>query len=410
MDIKYLDLFSGMGGMRLGLEQSLKNNGYTPKCIGTYEIKKHAIKQLQYYFKEDNIKNLLYYDFSKKIDFDILIGGFPCQPFSKAGSLKGFDDNRGNFIFNIFDILNVSKPRFFILENVDNILSHDKGKTITLIIDKLKELGYNIDFKVLNTKDFGLPQNRKRLFIIGDLYNQVIIPDIVPTYKNFNDIIESNIIDIQDYENKNFTNLIINKYNSINFVEGKYLNDKRGGDKNIHSWELELYGKVSEDEVNILNIILSERRKREYAKELNIEWKDGNPLTYEQILRKYNKNNLLDVLNILEEKKYIKRKLIKEDIYGYSILTGRLSFPFSYFIKNNSISNTVTATEMHKFGVVDNKNNVIRKITKREGLRMFGFPEEYNFSNELKLSECYDLLGNTLGVNIINFLTNALLK
>lgn len=414
MKIKYLDLFSGMGGMRLAIEDACKQLNYLSECVGTYEIKSHAKKQLKYIFNETNIKNILEFDFNDELNFDLLLAGFPCQPFSKAGLGKGFDDNRGNFIFEIIKILKHSHPRFFILENVDNLITHNNGETFNLIINMLKEIGYNIDYKILNLKDFGVPQSRKRLFIIGDYLKPIKIPDNISLnniQKNtFSSIFDNNILDLELYINSSFNKLIKNKYDSISILQGKSLNDKRGGNNNIHSWDIDLYGKTTLLQKQILNQILNERRKKEYSMELNIPWKDGLPMTIEQINKFLNIPNIKIELNNLVEKKYLKYKKINNNTYGYSILTGRLSFPYSYFINNNGITNTITATEMSKFGVIDLNKNIIRNLSKREGLRLFGYPENYFFDPSLKLANCYDLLGNSLGVPIIVFLAKLILE
>ena len=100
-------------------------------------------------------------------DFDIFCGGFPCQSFSIAGHRKGFEDTRGTLFFDIARILKVKKPKYFLLENVKGLISHNKGKTLQVILDTLQELGYGVDYRVLNAKDYGLPQNRQRIFIVG---------------------------------------------------------------------------------------------------------------------------------------------------------------------------------------------------------------------------------------------------
>ena len=104
---------------------------------------------------------------SVNTEIDLYVCGFPCQAFSNIGHKKGFDDPRGEMIFEVFKILKNKKPKAFILENVKGLVSHDKGKTLGFIIETLDKLGYNTSFKVLEAKDYGLPQIRKRLFIVG---------------------------------------------------------------------------------------------------------------------------------------------------------------------------------------------------------------------------------------------------
>jgi len=156
------DLFTGYGGFTLALER----NGI--KSVGFSEIDKYASMVLKYHWP--NIKN--WGDITKikteeLPNFDILTFGFPCQTFSIAGKRKGFEDLRGQLIYEVIRILRDKQPRFFIGENVKGLLSHNKGQTIEIILEELCEVGYAIDFEVLNAKDFGVPQNRQRVFIVG---------------------------------------------------------------------------------------------------------------------------------------------------------------------------------------------------------------------------------------------------
>jgi len=180
-------MFSGIGGMEYGIQNSRSFLQGSPSediqglpsitqrqtgatCIGYSEINKYAIQIYRRWFKEgDN-----YGDATKIVaeglpDFDLLVGGFPCQAFSIAGRRFGFDDTRGTLFFDIARILKAKQPRNFLLENVDGLLFHDKGRTFRTIIATLTELGYCVEWQVLNSKNFGVPQSRKRVFIIGHL-------------------------------------------------------------------------------------------------------------------------------------------------------------------------------------------------------------------------------------------------
>ena len=161
MPYKTIDLFAGVGGIRLGFEK------YGCKNVFTSEIDPVAQK-----IYEDNFGERPFGDINdinpKDIpDHDILLAGFPCQPFSVAGKLKGFADTRGTLFFNIEKILEEKKPFAFMLENVKGLVHHDDGKTMYTILNSLKNLKYNVHTKILNTLDFGLPQRRNRVFIIG---------------------------------------------------------------------------------------------------------------------------------------------------------------------------------------------------------------------------------------------------
>ena len=167
MAIRFFDMFSGIGGFRSGLE---KLGGF--ECVGHCEIDKAAN---QAYCAIYNPEGESYYEDATKIDphtlpdFDLLCGGFPCQAFSIAGRRGGFDDARGTLFFEIARIAAVKRPHYLFLENVPGLLSHDSGRTFATILSALDELGYDVTWQVLNSKDFGVPQSRKRVFIIGYL-------------------------------------------------------------------------------------------------------------------------------------------------------------------------------------------------------------------------------------------------
>ena len=170
MTIRYFDMFAGIGGFRSGLEAI---GGF--ECVGYCEIDKYA---KQAYEAMYDTGGELYFDDARKIvleqlpDFDLLVGGFPCQSFSIAGARKGFDDTRGTLFFEIARIASVKKPKYLFLENVPGLLNHDSGKTFETIIHTLDELGYDVCWQVLNSKNFGVSQSRNRVFIIGYLRGQ----------------------------------------------------------------------------------------------------------------------------------------------------------------------------------------------------------------------------------------------
>lgn len=167
MAIRYLDMFAGIGGFRSGLERL---GGF--ECIGFCEIDKYAKKSYEAMY---DTKGELYFNDARKIkpeelpDIDLITGGFPCQSFSIAGQRKGFEDTRGTLFFEIARIAAVKKPKYLFLENVPGLLSHDRGRTFKTILSALDELGYDVTWQVLNSKDFGVPHSRKRLYIVGFL-------------------------------------------------------------------------------------------------------------------------------------------------------------------------------------------------------------------------------------------------
>jgi len=200
--MKYLSLFTGIGGFEHGIQQAYKsisylgrttsapdtedrrhisllddsngNGGRTdtriPECVGFSEIDKYATAIYQKHFPEHhNYGDITKIDEHSLPDFDLLCGGFPCQAFSIAGKRKGFEDTRGTLFFDIARILRAKQPRLLLLENVKGLLSHDNGETFRTIISALDELGYDLQWQVLNSKNHGVPQNRERVLIVGHL-------------------------------------------------------------------------------------------------------------------------------------------------------------------------------------------------------------------------------------------------
>ena len=158
----FIDLFAGIGGFRIALES------IGGRCVFSSEIDEHACEMYKANFGDDPYCDITKLDPSTIPDFDILCAGFPCQSFSICGKQKGFiDETRGTLFFDIVRILKKKRPKAFILENVKNLTTHDKGRTLTVIIDTLNNLGYSVNYKVLNAKDFGVPQNRERILIVG---------------------------------------------------------------------------------------------------------------------------------------------------------------------------------------------------------------------------------------------------
>jgi DNA (cytosine-5)-methyltransferase 1 len=167
--MKYISLFAGIGGFDLALQR----NGH--ECVYANEWDKYAAEIYNKNFhrgideKEIDTRDIRTVPEDDIPDHDILVGGFPCQAFSIAGKRKGFDDTRGTLFFEIARILRAKKPRLLLLENVKGLLSHDSGNTFKTIISALTELGYDLQWQVLNSKNFGVPQNRERVFVVGNL-------------------------------------------------------------------------------------------------------------------------------------------------------------------------------------------------------------------------------------------------
>jgi len=420
-EIRFVDLFAGIGGIRLGLEQAAKELGYEPKCVLTSEIKEYAIDVLKQNHPDlNNAGDITNLQSSDIPDFEILCAGFPCQAFSSAGNRYGFADTRGTLFFEIARILKEKQPKGFILENVEGLANHDGGKTLAVILGCLKELQYKVSYAILNSADFGVPQNRKRIYIVGTKSKEVLLKDFEKTHRSLNDILDEN----QPTTNTKFTQALLRNY-APEQLYGKAIKDKRGGDSNIHSWDLEIKGRVSKKEREFLNMLLKQRRKKKWAEEIGIDWMDGMPLTEKQIQTFYQEKGLKNMLDKLVGQGYLKlehpKKLVKEKVnglvktyrvpdttkeMGYNIVAGKLSFEFDKILDPNDVAPTLVAMDMAKLGVLDNGG--IRRLSLREGLRLFGYPEDFRM--DVASDKGYDLLGNTVVVPVIKSVSLKLIK
>ena len=164
--MKYFDTFTGIGGFTKGIQTVIPN----AECIGYSEIDKYASAIYNYHYpNHKNYGDITSINVRELPDFDLFVGGFPCQAFSIAGKRQGFKDTRGTLFFDVARILKAKRPEWFLLENVKGLLNHDNGKTISTIFRVLTELGYSVGWEVVNSCHFGVPQNRERIFIVGHL-------------------------------------------------------------------------------------------------------------------------------------------------------------------------------------------------------------------------------------------------
>ena len=160
-DFTFIDLFAGIGGFRIPIQE---NKG---KCVFTSEFNFHAQRSYELNFGEVPFGDITKLDLNIVPKHDVLTAGFPCQPFSISGKMKGFEDTRGTLIYNVFKIIEMRQPKVVFLENVKHLIHHDGGKTLKVILKDLEELGYKVSWKLLNASDFGVPQNRERIILIG---------------------------------------------------------------------------------------------------------------------------------------------------------------------------------------------------------------------------------------------------
>ncbi|MBE9055087.1 DNA cytosine methyltransferase [Sphaerospermopsis sp. LEGE 08334] len=414
--IRFIDLFAGIGGMRLGFQQACDSLGIKSQCVLSSEIDKKAIETYKLNFNDQPTGDIR--EINIIPEFDFMLAGFPCQPFSYAGKQQGFGDTRGTLFFEIERLLKIYQPQAFILENVRGLTTHDQGRTFKTIINSLENLGYGIHYLLLNSSNFGVPQNRVRIYIIGllgkkpkitlnsdrgaidshsfkeKLYQLSLFSDIYSVVK-VKDILEDKVSD-NYYLSKKFEQQLFDAVDGeFEKLHGVRLIDFRGGNS-IHSWDLGIKGKCTRDERDFMTALISHRRHKEFG-----EHQDGKSLTIEQIKTFFDHENIENIIYSLIEKKYLK------EINGkYNPVSGNMSFEVFKFLDPESISITLTSSDANKLGVV--QNGKPRRITPRECARLQGFPDSYILHpND---NAAYKQFGNAVTVTVIQAIVENFIK
>lgn len=409
--LKFIDLFAGIGGIRKGFESACEDRGFRSECVFTSEIKPHAVDVLLQNHPDEKIHgDITQINASQIPDFHFLLAGFPCQAFSAAGKRRGFLDTRGTLFFEVERILREKHPYGFILENVEGLVNHDKerpsdkiGRTLSTILSRLDDLGYQVSWRVLNAKDFGVPQDRKRIYITGTKRQKPNLDGFAPVHNLLSAVLDRNL----PVSQSPFVKLVLSHY-TADQLHGMSIKDKRGGKNNIHSWDIAYKGAVSKEQKELLNAMLKERRKKKWAAEFGIDWMDGMPLTLEQIRTFCDKPNLPEMLEDLAAKKYLVKEHPKKKVngqrvqdktlpLGYNIVAGKISYEIAKILDPDGIAPTLVAMDMERLFVTDGDG--LRPLSLREGLRLFGYPEDFKFN--VPTADGYDLLGNTVVVPAI---------
>ncbi len=414
--INYIDLFAGIGGIRLGVSKALYQNGIEADCVLSSEINEKACETYELNFGEYPSGDITkIYDIEP---FDLLLGGFPCQPFSYAGKKMGFGDTRGTLFFEIERLLEKYRPTAFLLENVRGLYTHDNGRTFRTIMEKLHELGYGTYDLLQNSSNFGVPQNRVRLYIVGILgetprmrigsnlgasdshkykksAKELSLFDDAPVCCCVRDILEPEVDEKYNCSNR-FQQMLHDVVgDDLSVLHGYRFIDYRGG-QSLHSWELGMKGKCTDAEIRFMNALILNRRKSEFGKE-----QDGKKLTLEQIKSFFKDPNIEGIISSLIEKRYLQVKDGK-----YNPVCGNMSFEVFKLLDPNSISVTLTSSDANRLGVV--QHNRVRHITPRECARLQGFPDSFKLHPQDSYS--YKQLGNSVSVPVIEAVFDDFIK
>ncbi|MCP4494769.1 MAG: DNA cytosine methyltransferase [Gammaproteobacteria bacterium] len=433
----FIDLFSGIGGFKIALE----NNGGS--CLGYSEINADAIGTYCKNYNEDSSNNLG--DITKiKVlpKHDLLTAGVPCQSWSIAGRNLGFDDDRGQLWNDTIYFLQKSQPKAFIFENVKGLADPRNSEALSYILNRIKDAGYYADHFVINSHDYGIPQSRVRVYIIGFkekcFFNKFTLPSAV-TYK----IILADILGVEapDFESNEETlprdlfgdicpvkSMSLSNKNGFN--DYFLFNDLRNGDTTLHSWDII---DTTERQKDICYLLLRNRRKRAYGK------LDGNPLSlahfqaldplitqkelneliqleiikeeeYLFFINKHNKNILSHDERICIDKSSNRKIIIDELKANREIKLEKISVTqVVESLKNNEIIKPVDKdTYKRKFIEEIYNTKQYRKITKDEACLIQGFPKSFILPDSR--ARWMKLVGNSVSIPVIDKLCKAILQ
>ena len=377
--MNFLDLFAGIGGFRLGMERA----GH--KCVGFCEIDKFARSSYKAMHNTENeieyhdIKEVTNEGFRKlRGKVDVICGGFPCQAFSIAGKQLGFEDARGTLFYEIARAAKEIKPRYLLLENVRNLLSHDKGQTFTRILKILDELGYDAEWQVLNSKNFGVPQNRERVFIVGHLRGERTYR-VFPIRRKDKGINTNGEINQVGNIGKSYNfggNPQVTRVYDINGISPT-LNTMQGGGREP-------------------KILVREATKQGYAVADvgdSINFSHPNSKTRRGRVGK----NIANTLLTSDEQCVVLPQIIQR---SHEFNKGGV----------HNIAPTLTKSSYQENNFLKTEGVSIRKLTPRECWRLQGFPDwAFNKAQEVNSnSQLYKQAGNSVTVNVIEEIAKRL--
>ena len=444
-EIKYIDLFGGVGGFRLGIERAFNNESKrqesenvkdksntcsnpiqatTLNCVFYSDIDKYAVQTYNKNFGENHeATDIRTIEADSIPDFDMLCGGFPCQSFSIAGKRRGFEDTRGTLFFEVARIIKAKRPKIVFLENVKGLLNHDKGNTFRTIIQTISELGYDVQWMVLNSKFFGVPQNRERVFIIGSLRGEPR-PEILPFGKDGVKYDEESTLQ----KTRDISKCITARY----WKQGQsdqYINDIQcfQKHKSQHSRVYETEGisptlagasKLSGDCTPKIRAVLTPARanKRQNGKRMKENGEPSFTLTGQDvhgvaIMDLYNHTESSEICPTLKDPCHNDRR-VREFQPAQLVNKNRAKKPYNpddremkIKVRDDDTSYTVKSAT-HEFMVKQKMR--IRRLTPIEYERLQGFPD--NWTEGVSDTQRYKQMGNAVTVNVIQAIAEKLLK
>ncbi|MEZ2319072.1 MAG: DNA cytosine methyltransferase [Microcoleus sp.] len=426
--LTFVDLFAGIGGFRIPLEE------LGCKCLGYSEIDKKAIQVYRDNFIKDANSDEVYLGDITNLNqlpfpIDVLVGGVPCQPWSIAGKLQGLDDPRGKLWTDVFRVVKANRPKAFIFENVKGLTEPRNIESLKYIIDNLTSSGYVVKYEVLNSYDFGLPQDRDRMFIVG-IRNDIekcwgfTFPKPIDSAIKLYDVIPG--IERSNFTKQKFSPTVLfdgkipgsrGRFQKLDELNDFFLfTDIRDGHTTIHSWDL--IETISREKL-ICQTIMKNRRKNIYGE------KDGNPLEFKVLATLIPELKQTEIDNLVE-----KEILRSVDEKGYDFVNSKISSGINgiskIFLPHADAIATLTATGTRDFVATISiqcqeplayKQTFIREIyqkqkfqplTAQDYAKLQGFPEWFKISENETTAK--HQLGNAVSIPVVYHLAKALLE
>ena len=394
-------MFSGVGGFELGFQQA----NLQTQVVGFCEIDKYASQILETKFKGiKNYGDATTIDETKLPNFDILVGGFPCQSFSMAGKRKGFDEARGTLFFDVARILAHKKPRNFILENVKGLLSHNKGKTFETILGILSNLGYIVEWELLNSKNYGVPQSRERMYIVGHLRGQSR-PKVF-SFREGNGVSETSRKKERERSSQVSSTITSNYKRGTHAMGEQYILEPKELTKNLGQGQRVYSTNVASVSIKALGGGQGGKTglyKIPQATKQGYEWADlGDSVNLQNLKSKTRRGRvgkqIAQTLDTGNQQYTIVQATITPSRKNKS-QNGRR------FKDNEEPMFTLTQNDVH--GVMLNETQ-IRRLTPIECERLQGFPD--NWTEGLSDTQRYKCMGNAVTTNVVEWVVTQLYK
>lgn len=428
MSFNFIDLFAGIGGFRIPLEE------LGGRCVGYSEIDKAALSVYRNNFPQDEVSLGDITQIKSLPDsVDLIVGGVPCQPWSVAGKRKGFDDERGQLWFDVIRLVDQAKPRAFIFENVKGLVDPRNHSRFLSIIGRFEEIGYSVKWKLINSYDFGVPQSRERVFIVGirtdlnahSLYqfpspvdNRFLLKDVIDDIRHLSLAPKAKVDPAILFEgNPPPSRNPFQKLDELNdfFI----LSDLRGGHTTIHSWDLI---ETTPIEKELCLFLMKNRRRKYYG------LKDGNPLSLRDFQESNREFSILNLIALVS--KNILRPVDADGIRKYDFVNSKnssgINGVYRVFLPQSQMFPTLTATggkdyiatqTIHSDNPQDYKALFLEKIyhpgnfraiSARDAQQLQGFPDW--FKPHDKDNTAKKQFGNAVSVPVVWKVANQLVS